>query len=53
VVIAAPASSAATDTARLAEAGIDVGELAPGWSVVGDEIWWETARCAVRLAPPR
>jgi hypothetical protein len=41
ILVAAPASVAATDTARLAAEGIDSSELAPGWSIVGDEIWWD------------
>jgi hypothetical protein len=40
-LVAAPASSATTDAARLAAAGIDVGAIAPGWSIVGDEVWWD------------
>lgn len=41
LLLVAPSASATTDAARLAAAGIDASVLAPGWSIVGDEIWWE------------
>lgn len=40
-LLAAPASSATTDVARLASAGMDAEALAPGWSIVGDQVWWD------------
>lgn len=55
IVVAAPSSSAATqaamDTARLAAAGVDVDELRPGWSLVGDEVWWDGGDVRRMLAP--
>ncbi len=55
-LLATPASAEVTDTARLAAAGIDAGELAPGWSIVGDEVWWADGQVrrsieAAELAP--
>ena len=44
LAVAAPVSAAtmssSLDVARLAEAGIDASQLAPGWSIVGNEVWW-------------
>lgn len=42
LVVSAPVSSAGpAGAARLAAAGLDAGTLKPGWTLVGDEIWWD------------
>jgi len=44
-----PARSA--DVARLAAAGIAAAQLRPGWSIVGDKIWWDGGNIKRSITP--
>jgi hypothetical protein len=55
LVLLAPASATAgptpSDIERLQAAGINVSQLNAGWSVVGDQIWWDGGNIKRSIAP--
>ncbi|MFD8500755.1 peptidase inhibitor family I36 protein [Amycolatopsis sp. NPDC059657] len=52
LTVMAPSSMASpSDTAKLTAAGFDVETLKPGWSLVGDELWWDNGAVRQTIEP--